>query len=107
MVLPSGIHCMQMPQMPQMPMSMGVGMGMGMGMGMGLGMGMVDMGATGSGQGVMPAMSFMGPVPPNRGVPSMMAAETRDPCLVNANIMDPRKAYLTHQHQAMQIQQVS
>jgi hypothetical protein len=92
---------MQMPQMPQMPMSMGVGMGMGMG----FGMGMMDMGATGSGQGVMPAMSFMGPVPPNRGVPSMMAAETRDACLVNANMMDPCKAYLTHQHQAMQIQQ--
>jgi hypothetical protein len=99
MVLPSGIQHLQMPQMPQMPMNMGVGMGTGMGMG--LGMGMVDMGATGSGQGLIPVTSATGPaVPHNMSVPGTMM-EAHDPR------MDPHNSYLAHQDPAMQIQQVS
>ncbi len=89
MVLPSGIQHLQMPQMPQMPMNMGVGMGM------------VDMGATGSGQGLIAVTSATGPpVPHNMSVPGTMM-EAHDPR------MDPHNSYLAHQDQAMQIQQVS
>ncbi len=101
MVLPSGIQHLQMPRMPQMAMNMGVGMGMG------LGMGMVDMGATGSGRGLIPVTSATGPaVPHNLSVPGMMM-EAHDPRFMNPNLMDPRNLYLARQHLAMQMQQVS
>jgi hypothetical protein len=86
---------------------MAMNMGVGMGMGMGLGMGMVDMGATGSGRGLIPVTSATGPaVPHNLSVPGMMM-EAHDPHLINPNLMDPRNLYLARQHLAMQIQQVS
>jgi hypothetical protein len=89
------------PRIPQMALNMGVGMGMGMG----LGMSMVDMGATGSGQGLIPVTSATGPaVPHNMSVPGMMM-EAHDPHFINPNLMDLCNSYYYgHLYQAMQIQ---
>jgi hypothetical protein len=70
-------------------------------------MGMVDVGATGSGQGLIPVTSATGPaVPHNKSVPGTIM-EAHDPRFINPNLMDPRNFYLAHLDQAMQIQQVS
>ncbi|CAM6022810.1 unnamed protein product [Sphagnum balticum] len=78
-----------------------------MGLNMGVGMGMVDVGATGSGQGLIPVTSATGPaVPHNMSVPGTIM-EAHDPCFINPNLMDPRNSNLAHLDQAMEIQQVS
>jgi hypothetical protein len=78
-----------------------------MALNMGVGMGMVDMGATGSGPGLIPVTSATGPaVPHNMSVPGTIM-EAHDPRFINPNFMDPHKSYLTHLDQAMQIQEVT
>ncbi|CAM6022801.1 unnamed protein product [Sphagnum balticum] len=78
-----------------------------MALNMGVGMGMVDVGATGSGQGLIPVKSATGPaVPHNMSVPGTIM-EAHDPRFINPNLMDPCNSYLRNLDQAMQIQQVS
>jgi hypothetical protein len=78
-----------------------------MALNMGVGMGMVDVGATGSGQGLILVTSATGAaVAHNMSVPGTIM-EAHDPRFINPNFMDPHNSYLTHLDQAMQIQQVS
>jgi hypothetical protein len=74
---------------------------------MGVGMCMMDVGATGSGQGLIPVTSATGPaVPHNMSVPGTIL-EAHDPRFIDPNLMDPRNSSIAHLDQAMQIQEVS
>ncbi|XP_024361326.1 uncharacterized protein [Physcomitrium patens] len=103
MVMPASLQQhMQMPQIAAMP-SMGMGMGM-VPMNLGHGM-MMDMGVAAQGRAMMPLQSHVGPSLNGAIASASSMADVHDPRYQTSGVMDPYNAYMTRQHQPMQMTQ--